>query len=133
MAKKVGRPKWMPVDLQQVELLAARGLSKEQIAHNLGISYQTLNERQKEFSEFSEALNRGKAKGIAQIANKLYENAYKENNLGAQIFYLKTQGGWRETEIKVIEGNQENPLQIEHKSPDLMDALQKVIDSVVRE
>jgi len=93
----VGRPKWIPsdADLARVEALSARGLTKEQVARALGISYDTLNERSKEYHEFSEAIKNGQTKGIAEIANALYENA-KSGNLGAQIWYLKVRGQWRE-------------------------------------
>ena len=92
-----GRPKWMPPDLDKVESLAARGLTKQQIAHCLGISYQTLNERSKEYTDFADAIKKGEAKGISIIANALYESG-KSGNTTAQIFYLKCRAKWREEE-----------------------------------
>lgn len=46
---------------QEAERLAAHGLTKAQIARSLGFSYQTLNEKAKEFSEFSDAIKKGQA------------------------------------------------------------------------
>lgn len=87
---KVGRPPFeiTPENTKQAETLAAQGLTLEQIAYTLGICYQTLNEKRKEFPEFSEAIKRGKAKGIAKITNKLFEKASEGDNT-AMIFYLK--------------------------------------------
>lgn len=98
-----GRPKWMPPDLDKVEALAARGLTEEQIAHSLGVCYDTLNERKKELSEFAEAIKRGKNKGIAAVANKLYDNA-QVGNVSAQIFYLKCRAGWKEVNVTEHQG-----------------------------
>jgi transcriptional regulator with XRE-family HTH domain len=93
-----GRPKWMPPDLEKVKQLAALGLSQEQIARALGISYQTLNERKKEFSEFAEAIKDGASIGVATIGNALYQNA-KAGNTVAQIFFMKCRGDFKETVI----------------------------------
>ncbi len=99
MAKRGrGRPKWLPPDSDKVESLAARGLTMEQIAHTMGISYQTLNERSKEYTDFAEAIKRGKSKGISVIANSLFEGA-KSGNTTAQIFFLKARAKWYEHEI----------------------------------
>jgi len=90
--KKKGRPKWMP-DLAEVERLAKLGLNNDQIAHALSISPSTLYLHKKEFSEFSEAIARGSAKGNATISNALYEKAIG-GDTNAMIFYLRAKGGW---------------------------------------
>lgn len=92
-----GQPKWIPDAeiLKKVEALAGQGLTKENIANCLGISYQTLNERSKEYADFSDALKRGKAKGLAEVTDALLKNV-KLGNVTAQIFYLKCQGKWKE-------------------------------------
>lgn len=90
MPNPVGRPPFKVTEENTLlaEELAAHGLTLEQIALNLGICYDTLNERRKEFPDFAEAIKRGKAKGIATISNKLFEKA-KEGDNTAMIFYLK--------------------------------------------
>lgn len=111
MAKR-GRPKWTPPSIEQVEALAAQGLTLEQIAAALGIHYDTLNERKKELSDFSEALKRGRAKGTAKIANALFQSAVSGNTT-AQIFWLKAMAGWKERFINEHTGLDGKP--IEHR------------------
>ena len=86
------------VDIDQVEELASRGLTKEQIAISLGIGQTTLYALQRKNEDFAEAIKRGKQRGVATIANKLYEAA-EGGNMAAMIFFLKTQGGWTEKQI----------------------------------
>lgn len=94
--KRRAKPK-IEIDIDKVEALASRGLSLEQIAASMGISYKTLARRRSESSELSDAIKRGKDKGVAVIANKLFEAA-KNGNTPAMIFFLKVQGGWKETQ-----------------------------------
>ena len=88
----MGRPE-IPIDLQQVENLAARGLNEAQVAHALGIHPDTLIKRKKKYVEFSDALKRGQAKGIAKIANALFEQGMS-GQTAAAIFYMKNRAGW---------------------------------------
>ena len=88
------RPK-IPISLKQVEALAAQGLTRKQIAESLGISPATVYDRQRKDEDFKAAIKRGKAKGIAKVSNALFQQAIK-GNITAQIFYLKTQAGWKE-------------------------------------
>jgi hypothetical protein len=108
MAKR-GRPSWIPPAPEKVEALAQRGLTEEEIAQCLGIATSTLYEKKHEYVEFSEAIKRGKAKGIEQIANKLFEKA-KTGQGWAVCFYLKTRGGWNERQE--ITHDFKNPVQI---------------------
>lgn len=87
--------------IKKCEKLAGQGLTLEQIAHCIGISYKTLNEKKKQFSELSEAIKRGQANGIAKITNKLFNKAIKGDNT-AMIFYLKNrdQRNWGERPIE---------------------------------
>ena len=86
------------LDLQQVEDLAAQGLTFEQIATCLGVSDKTIYRRKGESSEVSEAIKRGRERGVAFAASQL-QNMIAQGNLGAVIFYLKTKGGWTEKQI----------------------------------
>lgn len=88
------------IDINQVELLASRGLTREQVAHNLGVSSRTLQRRTKEDPAFEEAYVRGKSKGITEIANALYKKA-KDGNTTAQIFFLKCNGWKEESAVEV--------------------------------
>lgn len=93
-----GRPPFeiTPEILEEAEKLAMRQLSKKHIALCLGISYQTFNEKTKGFAEFSDAIERGYAKGIAVIANAAYARS-KSGDSKMQMFFLKTKGEFTET------------------------------------
>jgi hypothetical protein len=97
--KKVGRPAFAitPEICRKAESLAAQGLTLEQTAHTLGISYKTLNEKRKDFSEFSEAIALGKAKGVATITNALFAKA-KEGDVPAMKYYLNNRdnSNWKD-------------------------------------
>ena len=88
--KKVGR-KRIELDLEQVENLASRGLGTSQIARAMGVSWDTIDRNRKRSAEFEDALKRGKARGLAQVTNALFESATEKNSVVAQIFYLKNQ------------------------------------------
>jgi cytidylate kinase len=96
-----GRPKSLAIDaelLEKVEALAAQGLTMDQIAHCLGIHGSTLYKNKAENTEFSEAIKRGRSKGIATITNALFVKA-KNGDTTAQIFYLKNRDSdnWLDT------------------------------------
>ena len=94
---------FIEIDLEKVEELASHGLTMEQIATSLGLSESTLYRRKRTVTEMTEAIKRGRQKGVATIANKLYASA-EGGNLAAMIFFLKTQGGWKETSKQAISG-----------------------------
>ena len=85
------------IDLDEVETLASRGLTQQQIADALGISVDTLYSRKRENQDFQEAIKRGQAKGVASVSNKLYESAMR-GEAWAVCFFLKTKGGYKETQ-----------------------------------
>jgi predicted transcriptional regulator len=80
--------------IAQVRKLAAV-LTMEQIADFLGISEQTLRRRFQDDPRVLEAYKKGKGEALAGVATNLIQQA-REGNTTAAIFYLKTQGGWRE-------------------------------------
>lgn len=87
------------IDLDKIESYAALGLTREQVAHNLGFSFKTWTRYNKNGS-LEEAYTRGKSKGIAVIANALYQKA-KQGNTTAQIFFLKCNGWKEESSVEV--------------------------------
>lgn len=105
----ITKPK-IQIDLKQVESLAANGLTQEQIAAALGISERTLRSRKGEIADFADAIKRGKAKGIALVTNKLMESI-KGGNMTGMIFFLKTQAGWKETNVQEHTGKDGTALQ----------------------
>ena len=76
-----------------------RGLSQQDIAYCIGIHPTTLSEKKYENEQLQEALKRGKAKGLAQITNALFEQALS-GSVGAACFYLKNRDSenWTDTQ-----------------------------------
>jgi len=81
-------------EIVQVEALSAT-LRIEQVADYFGISEQTFSRIKSRQPEVMEAYKRGKAKTISQIGGNLIQSAL-EGDAVRQMFYLKTQAGWRE-------------------------------------
>lgn len=71
--RKTGRPSWIPPDLAQVEEIARTQLSARRICEALGICWDTLAKRKRDFSGFSDAIARGRARGASQAANVITE------------------------------------------------------------
>ena len=89
---------WLePEGLLKIEGWARDGLTEEQIAHNMGISRETLNQWKKQFSDISDTLKRGKEVVDYMVENALFKNAI-EGNVTAQIFWLKNRkpDKWRD-------------------------------------
>ena len=95
----------------QVEALAAF-LSAEQIADYLGVSRTTFYAMMDRDDDISERYKRGRAKAVGSVAQGLLKEA-RNGNLGAMIFYLKTQAGWRETSNVEIAGSGGGALQVQ--------------------
>lgn len=94
-----GRPQFKVTDevLKKVEKFASLGLTEAQIARNLGIARQTLISKKKQYSEFLDAIERGKAKGISMVSNAVFDSAMA-GNVSNQQFYLKCRAPdqWKE-------------------------------------
>ena len=94
-----GRPPFEITEevIRKVEALAAQGLTQEQICSVIGICPDTLCRKKKQFSEFSDAINRGKHKGVATVTNALFNKA-KKGDTACSIFYLKNRDNksWQE-------------------------------------
>jgi len=99
--------KEIEIDLKQVEKLAAIGLNEQQVADSLGISQATLARRKQNKVDFADALKRGQAKGIATVANNLFEQS-KDGNVSAGIFFLKNRAGW--SDKQEVTGKDGSPL-----------------------
>lgn len=90
--KKAGRPAFKVSDDKReiVKNMSAYGMPQEHIAASLGISIDTL------FKYFEEELKSGKADINMKVAQCLVDKAVG-GNVGAMIFWLKTQAGFKET------------------------------------
>jgi len=83
-------------EITQLEALAAV-LTKGQIADYFSISETTLRAIEERQPEVSDAYKKGRVKQCASMGSNLIQLA-KKGNVAANIFYLKTQAGWREAE-----------------------------------
>jgi hypothetical protein len=92
-----GRPRTelTPEQIREVETLAAV-LNQQQIADYLGIPHRTFQAILERDDDVSASYKRGRARAIGSVSQSLLKSA-REGNTTAQIFYLKTQAGWRET------------------------------------
>ena len=84
-----------PAQMAEVETLAAV-LNAEQIADYFGVGRTTFFAMIRRDAEIGEHYKRGKARAIGAIAQGLIQKA-RSGDTTSMIFYLKTQGGWRET------------------------------------
>jgi hypothetical protein len=82
-------------EIDQVERLAPV-LRLADIADFLGMHEVTLHKKMRADPRVRQAYKRGKARAIAGVGSSLLQQA-RDGNLTAMIFYLKTQGRWRET------------------------------------
>ena len=92
----------------QIETLAAV-LSLSQLADFFGMCENTFRKLQGEDRRIDEGYKKGKATAIAGVAQSLLKQA-KAGNITAQIFYLKTQGKWKETHAVEVGGLDGAPL-----------------------
>lgn len=105
-AVKVGRPEIeITAELcEKAKSLGAKGLNLKEIAHVLGMHYDTLNEKRKEYSEFSDAIAVGRSSGVALIKNKMFDKAQDGDN-HCMTLYLKNYSDLREkTELDIPNG-----------------------------
>lgn len=80
----------------EMEVLAGLGLNLNDIASVFGISKTTLWRYANENPRINETLEKGRAKANAKVAQSLYNNAVKNDNIAAQIWWTKSRMGWRE-------------------------------------
>jgi len=96
--KKAGR-KPIVLDHNEIERLAGMGLNERQICASLGINPSTLT-RKKHIKSIKNALEKGRAKAIAQVSSKLFDNAIegKETSI---IWFLKNRDpdNWKDRNI----------------------------------
>jgi hypothetical protein len=83
-----------PEDVEKIKLYAGLGSTQEQVARLIGKSEDTLANQPLAKAAFEE----GKAQTIAKVAGSLVKKALNGDTASA-IFYLKTQAGWKETQI----------------------------------
>jgi len=76
-------------ELEKLKHFAGLGLNQSELASVMGISESTLRRRKKDSELFERYMKEGQTKAVTDVANALYVNATTENNIQAQIFFLK--------------------------------------------
>ena len=112
-----------------IERLSGLGLNHEQIGFVVNLSKPTL------YKYYHEELKSGKAKAIATIASNLFQTAccICRDALVAQMFFLKTQAGWKETNVVEVENLTEQDDKFRKLISDIRDTRQSEkegIDSI---
>tara|TARA_R110000744_G_scaffold175749_14_gene294572 strand:- start:658 stop:1038 length:381 start_codon:yes stop_codon:yes gene_type:complete len=98
-----GRPAVELTGDQLIELKAlATVLNKAQVADYFGICENTLRAIEKRQPDVSAAYKKGRVDQVLDMGGNLVQLA-KEGNVAANIFYLKTQAGWKESEPEAQE------------------------------
>ena len=89
-------------DLRDVETLASRGLTENQIAVSLGVSRSTIQRRKRESDAFEAAFKKGQISGIHKVKNALFESAThpEKPNVLAMKTYLERVEGSAKLQIK---------------------------------
>ena len=102
--KKRGR-KPIVIDYDRVEYLASLNLGIMDICRSLGVGWDTFNKhRNRKNSELSDALNRGKAKGLQLATTKLMEKI-QEGEFNANPVLLKSADRETWAEQQTVEHN----------------------------
>ena len=83
------KAKWNKETAADVRILALAGVPYAEIARLVGLGKNTLPKI------YRAELDAGGSRATANVAASLYQNAMK-GNVVAQIFWLKTRGGWTE-------------------------------------
>ena len=65
------------------------GTTQDIVAKILGISVDTLA------IHYRQEIDTANAVAVKKVAGKLFKKAFEDEDLSAQIFYLKTRGRWR--------------------------------------
>jgi len=125
------RPRHEPThDLRtQIKAYATVGVPHHDIAVLVGLTTKTL------LKYYRVELDAGKARGNATVARRLFAQA-TSGNLGAMIFWLKAQAGWREVHVqenRYPDGIPEQAISITHKltADDAARAYQQLMEAPV--
>lgn len=87
--------KYPKVDLDEIEMMASVGMTTKQIADALHLAPSVFGKMQTNDPYITEAVERGKARGVKMVTDSLFQNAMK-GNVAAQIFWLKNRGQWQD-------------------------------------
>lgn len=95
----------------QVEALSGYGVRHDEIALYLEIDPKTLRKH------YRDQLDKGHIKANVGVARALHKNA-TEGNVTAQIFWMKTRCGWKETAVHEHTGASGGPIETSIGTPE---------------
>jgi hypothetical protein len=116
MAKR-GRKKFRftPQDIELILSLSGRGMTDEQICDYLGVGHTTFYKNKQANTELTEALKKGRAKGISNVTGVLY-NKCMAGDITAIIFYCKTRANMKETTVNELTGKDGRPIEVTYET-----------------
>ena len=97
------------LDLEKVKRFASIGLTQSQTALALGVSLSTVENRLRDDNDFKAAYEMGKAEGIGDVANALFDKATM-GDVAAQRFYLAARANWSDKLDVTSGGNALEPV-----------------------
>ena len=110
-----GRPPFQATDTMRaaVQQMAAFGITQSAMCAMIGAMAGTAPIDEKTLrAYFRHELDMGLQEAIIKVADALYARAVN-GNTAAQIFFLKTRGGWRNTNRLEVSDQDDNPLPVE--------------------
>lgn len=115
-----------PTEAQRytVEIMSSIGIPHAQISEALDIDAKTLRKH------FRSELDVGKTKVLTKVAESLVRQALS-GNMTAAIFYLKTQGGWKE-QAQSLNVSVEGELEHKHTVSDGFAAVASALEQAAR-
>ena len=122
MENNAGRPEYQKTDedAKNVEALTIAGVPQKLVSKILKISEPTSRKH------YRDELDTSKAKANAVISQSLFKLA-REGNVTAQIFWLKTQAGWKEKNYHELTGKDGDKLFGEERQ---LIEIRKVFDEI---
>lgn len=91
---------------QKVRDLLMAGLTQERVAKHIGVSVPTLEKY------YSREIETASETAVAAVAKTAYDMAISGESPAMTMFYLKTRGGWRETDRHEITGANGGPIDL---------------------
>ena len=103
---------------KKAEKLAGQGLTIDQISTYLGMGTATLYEKVNKYPEFSDAITRGRAKGIDKITNALFDKAL-DGDVQAQKYYLNNRDNknWRDRHEHTLNSDKPITFNLSYDAP----------------
>ena len=95
----------LPADLdQQLEKLAAVGLTIEQMGHYFGTRPRQFQRYLEKNSRLKDAIEKGRANAVIQVGKAAFQMAVSGKFPVMTMFYLKCRAHWKETHTVEVSG-----------------------------